>query len=359
MPFFFDLSSLIPTIGRNPFEPVVVQDEVPAEIIEAKEEVPAEPIIDTGLPIPSHYDFDIMRILVQDPFHLFVYWQLKDNPFDRLQRIFPTSEINKFHTALKLIDETNNIAVFFDAAFSREYWFNVFPDRQYRVELGLRSPTFGYIKLLSSESVLTPRGGPSDQIAEEPQYHITADEYLRVLRESHLVPERAFTLDGLLPGADAVPPGARNAIWDSLPVSFRHLMQSIADIQAGRDYEIWWERLRKDELEEIVREFLAIIKQMGDGELGYMLLLRYLPELLRRAIQAEGVAAGESELQIDKPVTLYLAEKLGQKASEMTIASSSEAVPQPPPSEQPVPPITPGAAPGSIAQGKWLPSLNR
>ncbi len=348
MPFFFDLSSLIPTVERNPFEPVVVHDEVPAEILESKEEIPAEPIIDTGLSIPSHYDFDMMRLLVQDPFRIYVYWQLKDNPYDRLHRIFPVDQHGNFHTTLKLIDETNNIAVFFDAAFSREYWFNVFPDRQYRVELGLRSPNYGYIKLLSSQSVLTPRGGPSDQFAEEPEYHITADDYLGVLRESHLVPERLFTLDGLLPGAGAVPAGARNAIWESLPHSFRRLMRVIGDIQSGRDYDKWWEKLGKEEQTDLVREFLAIINQMGDGELGYMLLLRYLPELLRRTIQAESEAAGMEELQIDKPVSLYFAEKLGQASSDMNVVSSAENARQQP---------SPGVSPADISHGKWLPSM--
>jgi hypothetical protein len=52
---------------------------------------------------------------------------------------------------------------------------------------------------------------------------------------------------------------------------------------------------------------------MGDGEMGYILLMRYLPELLRRAIRAEG---GE-EIRVDKPVALFLAERLGQSSSEM------------------------------------------
>jgi len=349
VPFFFDLSSLVPVVERNPFEPVVVHDEAPAEPIE--EEIPAEPIVDTGLPIPSHYDFDLMRALVQDPFRLFVYWQLKDNSYDRLRKIFPAQEIGDFHTVLKLIDETNNIAVFFAAAFAREYWFSVFPGRTYRIELGVRSPRYGYVKLLSSQPAHTPRGGPSDKEAEEAQYQIAADDYLRVLRESHLAPERAFTLEGLLPAGDGVPAGARNGLWESLPASFRRLMLAIADIQAGRDYERWWERLSREELAGLVREFLAIINQMGDGELGYMLLLRYLPELLRRAIQAESEAAGISELQIDKPITLYLAEKLGQAASEMNFSSAPENVPAPPPGP------TPGIAPGSIAQGQWMPSM--
>jgi Domain of unknown function (DUF4912) len=352
VPFFFDLSSLIPTVERNPFEPVLVPDEEPVKLPE--KEIPAVPIADTGLPIPSHYDFDMMRAMAQDPFRIFVYWQLKDDPYERARKIFPTDSANGFHTTLKLIDETNNISVFFDAAYAREYWFHVFPDRTYKVEMGLRSPRYGYIKLLNSQPITTPRAGPSEKEAEEAEYQISADDYLRVLRESHLVPERAFTLEDLLPGPDDVPASARSALWDALPPSFRRLMRAMADIQAGRDYDRWWERLEKEELAGMVKEFLEIINQMGgNGELGYMLLLRYLPELLRRAIQAEGETG---EIRIDKPISLYLAERLGQAASEISSVSSSESIPSPPSPEGPVPPHSSSS---DVSHGQWLPSLNK
>ncbi|HMX30427.1 MAG TPA: DUF4912 domain-containing protein, partial [Blastocatellia bacterium] len=235
MPFFFDLSSLVPLVERNPFQPLVVPDalekqlaaDAAAETAEAEPDAAAEPIVDTGLPIPAHYDFDMMRAIVQDPFRLFVYWQLKDNPFDRLRKMFPAADAGSFHTALKLVDETTNISVFFNAAYAREYWFSVFPDRSYRVELGVRSPQYGFIKLLNSQTVRTPRGGPSDQAAPEEEYAIKADEFVSVLRESHLVPERAFTVDGLLPRTDAAPAEARNAVWEALPPSFRRTMTAI------------------------------------------------------------------------------------------------------------------------------------
>ena len=142
-------------------------------------------------------------------------------------------------------------------------------------------------------------------------------------------------------------------------------------MQAGREYDKWWERLKQEDLTGMVQEFLATISRMGDGELGYMLLLRYLPELLRRAITDEAQNEvsptlnpdlnGERqrmEMLIDKPITLYLAERLGQAASEMNARS------------------TPGSGagnsdagksdtelplPGNISLGEslpWLPSLN-
>lgn len=317
MPLFFDLTSAFPLLARNPFEPVVVADEVPAEPF--PDEIPAEPIIDTGLPVPAHYEVDLMRAVVQDPFHLFVYWQLKDKPYDRLRRIFSEEDVQSFHTTLKLIDETNQIAVFFDAAYAREYWFQVFPDRAYRVELGVRSPRHGYIKLLTSNPVRTPRGAPSEVAAEEAQYQVSADEYVEVLRESHLVPERAFTPEGILhlPGDTETD---RADLWSQLPSSFRHLVTIIADVQAGRDYERLWERLSRTEMAAMVNEFITVMRGMGEGETAYMLLLRYLPELLRRAIADEG----ETEIATDKPLALYLAERLGQTASEFNLSSSSE-----------------------------------
>lgn len=380
MPFFFDLSSLVPVAERNPFEPPVVPDVPVAEPIadgeappidesaivlpveealaESAEATVDEPVVDRGLPIPGHYDFDMMQALWQDPFRLFVYWQTKDNPFDRLRKIFPAHEVGNFHSVLKLVDETTNISSFFSAAFANEYWFSVFPDRRYRVELGVRSPRYGYIKLLSSQATLTPRGGPSDQAATEDQYFIASDEFLGVLRDSHLVPERAFTIEELLPGAGDAPADARNAVWDSLPASFRRLVLAIADIQAGRDYEHWWERLSHKEQGKLVREFLDIIAQMagksGDGELGYLLLLRYLPELLRRSILTEVSTAGQgseqqAELTIDKPIMLFLAEQLGQLASEMTQPSSSDHVQRPPNSSK---------QPEVTQPDLWLPSLS-
>lgn len=334
MPFFFDLSSTFPLATRNPFEPVVVPDEVPANL-DATEAIPAEPIVDTGLPIPSHYDIDVMRLLVQDPFHLYVYWQLRDNPFDRLTRLFPKEE---FHTVLKLVDETTNIAVFFDAAFGRNYWFSVFPDRTYKVELGVRSDKVNYIKLLSSNTVTTPRGTVSDQEDVEPEYKISADEYVQVLRESHLVPTRAFTAEGVLP-LPGQNPEEQISFWAALPESFKRLLKVIADVQAGRDYEKLWEQLSQAELTSIVREFLSIINQMsGNGELGYMLLLRHLPELLRRVLATEG------ELEVSGSLSIFLAEKLGMSASELNVTPSQLNFVSS--SEQ------------NTKSDKWLPSMN-
>ena len=363
----------MPLVDRNPFEPPLVRDEVsdggaesnqPVEPGELGEPADSEPVADFGLPIPTHYDFDMMRTMVQDPFRLYVYWNLRGNPWERVERIFPAHEVSNFRLSLRLIDESSNITVFYDVPYTREYWFSVFPDRTYRVELGLRSENYGYIKLLSTQSVTTPRGGPSDQVASEPEYQIDADNYLQVLRESHLIPERAWpeavttgdatpeqslSVAGLLPTTTEAM--AASEVWEKLPLTFRQVLKVIGDIQSGRDYDKWWEKLDQEELAGMVREFLDIIRQMGDGELGYLLLMRYLPELLRRAIRAEG---GE-EVRVDKPVALFLAERLGQSSSSRTPGQMPGQMPGQTP-DKPEDVAIPGRAGGSLPTGIWAPN---
>jgi hypothetical protein len=313
VPFFFDLSSLTPVLERNPFAPPPLRDPIPALTAEANEPIAAEPIADTGLPIPAHYDLDLMRALVQDPFRVYVYWNLRSDPFAKLRRIFSPEQVAEFRLVLRLIDETTRVTVLFPVPYTREYWFDVFPGRRYRIELGLQSRRAGYIKLLGSQVVETPRGGPSEVSAEDPAFAIEADDYLTVLRESHLVPERIFTAEGLLAKIRGEADWELKEEWDALPISFRQIMEIIADLEAGRACDRWWERLSEEELAEMVREFLGIIREMGEGELGYLLLLRYLPELLRRVLRATG------EIRIDKPLPLFLAEQLGQVTSEWNV----------------------------------------
>ena len=140
---------------------------------------------------------------------------------------------------------------------------------------------------------------------------------------------------------------AASEVWEKLPLTFRQVLKVIGDIQSGRDYDKWWEKLDQEELAGMVREFLDIIRQMGDGELGYLLLMRYLPELLRRAIRAEG---GE-EVRVDKPVALFLAERLGQSSSSRTPGQMPGQTP-----DKPEDVAIPGRAGGSLPTGIWAPN---
>lgn len=252
MPIFFDTSS-IPIAERSPFQPAILRDDLPAPFFDESVSHPSEAIVDIGLPIPSHYNFDMIQALVQDPFRLYVYWRFANNPFNQLDKIFPSRELNGFYTALKLIDETSGISIFFDAGYTDRYWISVYPNRKYRIEVGLRSLRYGYIKLLSSRPVITPRGGPSEKVDTEHDYRIAHKEFLRILRDSHMIPMK-------------------------------------------RDYRELLAGLNIDEIPDDLRDFISSIQHLTydpTGEIGYMMLLRYLPEILRRSQKID------SETQIE------------------------------------------------------------
>src|SRR5579871_5481499 len=59
---------------------------------------------DFGAPIPDTYDIDLLRVLVQDPFHLYIYWELRQATIDSLTKVFPKDEAPEFQTVLRLIE---------------------------------------------------------------------------------------------------------------------------------------------------------------------------------------------------------------------------------------------------------------
>src|SRR5437660_1365063 len=82
-----------------------IEDLPIAELIEEKVVKPSQEIyIDQGLPIPDSYDVDTIRALVQDPFHIWVYWELKDRVFTSLKRVFPPNIAESFTPVLKITE---------------------------------------------------------------------------------------------------------------------------------------------------------------------------------------------------------------------------------------------------------------
>jgi hypothetical protein len=128
--------------------------------------------------------------------------------------------------------------------------------------------------------------------------------------------------------------GEGSAGVEALPSTFRDMLRTIAAVHEGRDYDHLWERLDGEELAEVVRDFLRNMSLLGEGELGYLLLLRYLPELLRRVVASEG------EIQIDEPISLFMARRIGLSTSEKQLTPDSTRLGQP----------------GSSEMRPWLPS---
>jgi hypothetical protein len=124
--------------------------------------------IDLGLPIPEYYDSDMLSVMVQNPYRLHAFWSISRRAWTSLEKIFPASDVNRFRTVVKLRNPRVGWEGLYEANLATRWWFDVYPDAPYQVEVGFYAPRYGYIRWLRSRQVRTPRVGPGlDPIVTE------------------------------------------------------------------------------------------------------------------------------------------------------------------------------------------------
>jgi hypothetical protein len=245
-----------------------------------------QPFIDVGLPVPETYNLDIVRALLQDPFRVFIYWEVREESLKALTHYFSSEEAARFRPTLKLIEVEGGNEAFFDVSLRGSYWMMVFPDREYEFEIGVRSADHGYIALIKSNRIRTPRGTVSPEPAVEPEYKMTPPQFLDVIEASGFSAAQAGDITvSALPGATAGGDLMSEALL-KLPDSLRAALMAAA---AGESLE---EEII-DALPEWLRSELLQLVFGGDGRLASAALVHYLPELLREAIEDERELIGD------------------------------------------------------------------
>jgi hypothetical protein len=266
--------------------------------------VDAEPYRDLGLPVPDSYETDIMRAMVQDPFRVFIYWEVREANLRALTALFSKEEVKTFATVLKLRDRKGNQEAYFNVGRRGRYWMTVFPDREYQFEIGVRSPLHGYISLISSNLVQTPRGTISPFTADEAEYRLEPVEFFEIMEKSGFGPEQSLSLTvAAMPGTE-LPEEALASTLDKLSDEVR-----AAILLAGQGGKLTAEMIA--ELPETLRDLLAKLLAESSGELAAAGLMHYLPEILREAIE------DDSEWMSDHAHPLRLTPRFFVGASEI------------------------------------------
>ncbi len=60
-------------------------------------------------------------------------------------------------------------------------WFEVYPRHVYRADVGFHAASRPFVRLLSSNELSTPPDRASQMSAEEQEFHVKAEEYVRLL----------------------------------------------------------------------------------------------------------------------------------------------------------------------------------
>lgn len=165
-----------------------------------------QPFIDHGPPVPESYDIDIIRAMVQDPFRIFVYWEISEQSIKTLAHYFSAEEEAAFQITLKLIEIDRSEEASFDVDRQGSYWMMVRPDREYEFEMGVRSPGRGDISLMRSNRVHTPNETISRVAPNEAEYRLSPQQFTKVLEAS------GFTANHVSKTPDAPMAGAPSSI---------------------------------------------------------------------------------------------------------------------------------------------------
>lgn len=241
---------------------------------------PADGYVDEGSTLPAQYDVDIVRAMLQDPFRVFVYWEIRKESLDALTRYFSPEEVAEFKVVLKLTETTERHEAYFDVDRKGRYWLMVFPDREYEFEIGVRSPEHGYIAMVRSNRVRTPRGTVSPEPPVEEDYRLNPPELMDILEVSGFGIEQSLSLKVADLAGGVLPGDYLASLLMQLPEAVRNALM-VAAAGGALTVELI------DSLPEPLRSELLKLLSAAGGRVSSAGLLHYLPELLRNIAESE------------------------------------------------------------------------
>lgn len=137
--------------------------------------------------LPSGYGEDKAVLLVKDPWWLFAYWEVTASRQSQVWELIERQGFHREKTVLRVYDITGTSIdlpnSFFDIElnfFANQWHIDAGkPDRQWVIEVGMRTHEGRFFMLVRSNTVRTPRFGISDVIDEE--WMLPDDLYQKLL----------------------------------------------------------------------------------------------------------------------------------------------------------------------------------
>lgn len=134
-------------------------------------------------PLPETYAANRIRLLAQSPRKLYLYWEFARDPFETLRRAF-RSRADRYLLVVKLVEMESGEETLHLASHTRSQWLAARPGREYRADVGFYAEGRAFIRLLSSAVIRTPRAGVARAADTAPEFHVSADEFARVLDDA-------------------------------------------------------------------------------------------------------------------------------------------------------------------------------
>jgi hypothetical protein len=123
---------------------------------------------------------DFIKLLLQSPSKLYLYWTFARDPHATLREAFGELAA-QYRLAVRLVKVESGEEFFMDAPKERAQWFEVYPRHAYRADVGFHAANRPFVRLLSSDVVTTPPDSASHLSDEEHEFQVEADEFARLL----------------------------------------------------------------------------------------------------------------------------------------------------------------------------------
>ena len=134
------------------------EDPVILEIVsEEREKQPPALFLDFGPPLPSRYDVDQLELMAQSPLRVFAYWELREATIMTALGRIPAQDRQSFQLLLKWKEKNTTQERLLDPGTTDNWWFDTLPENRYQLELGLYWSEYGWVPLLASAELVTPR----------------------------------------------------------------------------------------------------------------------------------------------------------------------------------------------------------
>jgi hypothetical protein len=130
--------------------------------------------------LPLALKRDSIQLLLQSPNKLFLYWSFAHDPRAALRSAFGELAAH-YRLAVRLVKVESGEEFVLDAPPERMQWFEVYPRHVYRADVGFHAASRPFVRLLSSNEVRTPPDSASHMSADEQEFHIKSEEFVRLL----------------------------------------------------------------------------------------------------------------------------------------------------------------------------------
>ena len=157
------VAALLPLLTATTPAPVLPSAQAPAgsSNLDAPPPAPLPPSTD-GLPIPDRYGRDRLVLMVQDPHHIFAYWEVTPGNLDRAR-----CQAGEGWTPVLVVWTVNGSEQREVDLRGGNYYLAVAPGTGYRAVLALRDRHGNLHALAESNHVATPVAGPSTSSDEQ------------------------------------------------------------------------------------------------------------------------------------------------------------------------------------------------